>query len=58
MRSLAKDANQPTAEIDRFASETFKSRGIGVDRAARAALTCVEHYLGRRLPGFEDSWRY
>ena len=24
MRSLAKDANQPTAEIDRFASETFK----------------------------------
>ncbi len=41
-----------------FASETFKSRGIGVDRAARAALTCVEHYLDRRLPGFEDSWRY
>jgi hypothetical protein len=41
-----------------FASESFKSRGIGVDRAARAALTCVEHYLGRRLPGFEDSWRY
>ena len=34
-----------------FASETFKSRGIGVDRAARAALTCVEHYLGRRLAG-------
>ncbi len=41
-----------------FASETFKSRGIGVDRSARAALTCLEHYLGRRLPGFEDSWRY
>lgn len=41
-----------------FASETFKSRGIGVDRAARAALTCVEDYLGRRLPGYEDTWRY
>jgi len=41
-----------------FASETFKSRGIGVDRAARAALTCVEDYLGRRLPGFEETWRY
>ncbi len=41
-----------------FASETFKSRGIGVDRAARAALTCVEDYLGGRLPGFEETWRY
>jgi phytoene dehydrogenase-like protein len=41
-----------------FASETFKSRGIGVDRAARAALSCVEDYLGGRLPGFEETWRY
>jgi phytoene dehydrogenase-like protein len=41
-----------------FASETFKSRGIGVDRAARAALTCVEDYLGGRLTGFEETWRY
>jgi phytoene dehydrogenase-like protein len=41
-----------------FASETFRSRGIGVDRAARAALTAVEHYLGRRLPGFDGTWRY
>jgi phytoene dehydrogenase-like protein len=41
-----------------FASETFKSRGIGVDRAARAALTCVEDYLGERLPGYEETWRY
>jgi phytoene dehydrogenase-like protein len=41
-----------------FASETFKSRGIGVDRAARAALTCVEDYLGGRLSGFEETWRY
>ncbi|HEY1689774.1 MAG TPA: FAD-dependent oxidoreductase [Solirubrobacteraceae bacterium] len=38
-----------------FASETFRSRGIGVDRAARAALTVVEDYLGRRLEG-EFGW--
>jgi phytoene dehydrogenase-like protein len=48
----------PNVEGLLFASETFRSRGIGVDRAARAALTTVEDYLGRRLPGFEDSWRY
>jgi phytoene dehydrogenase-like protein len=39
-----------------FASETFRSRGIGVDRAVRAGLTVVEDYLGRRLDGF--GWRY
>ncbi len=41
-----------------FASETFRSRGVGVDRAARAGLTVVEDYLGRRLTGFEETWRY
>lgn len=41
-----------------FASETFKSRGIGVDRAARAGLTCVEDILGRRLWPLEEGWRY
>ena len=41
-----------------FASETFRSRGIGVDRASRAALTVVEDMLGKRLPGFENTWRY
>jgi len=41
-----------------FASETFRSRGVGTDRAARAALTVVEDVLGRRLPGFDDTWRY
>ncbi|MGH9247052.1 MAG: phytoene desaturase family protein [Acidimicrobiales bacterium] len=41
-----------------FASETFRSRGVGTDRAARAALTCVEDYLGRRLATFGDGWRY
>ncbi len=41
-----------------FASETFRSRGIGVDRAARAGLTAAEEYLGRRIPGLEQTWRY
>jgi phytoene dehydrogenase-like protein len=41
-----------------YASETFRSRGIGVDRASRAGLTVVEDVLGRRLPGFEETWRY
>lgn len=41
-----------------FASETFKSRGIGVDRAARAGLSCVEDILGRRLWPLEEGFRY
>ena len=41
-----------------FASETFKSRGVGTDRAARAAITVVEEILGRRLATFGDGWRY
>ena len=48
----------PNVEGLYFASETFKSRGIGVDRAARAALTCVEDYLDRRLWPLEESYRY
>jgi len=48
----------PNVEGLYFASETFKSRGIGVDRAARAALTCVEDILDRRLWPLEEGWRY
>ena len=48
----------PNVEGLWFASETFRSRGIGTDRAARAALTCVEDYLGRRIPTFGEGWRY
>jgi phytoene dehydrogenase-like protein len=56
--SYRPDWRAPNIDGLYFASETFKSRGIGVDRSARAALTCVEHYLGRRLDGYEDTWRY
>jgi phytoene dehydrogenase-like protein len=41
-----------------FASETFRSRGIGVDRAARAGLTVAEDILQRRLWPIEEGWRY
>ena len=37
-----------------FASETFRSRMIGTDRAARAALTVVEAMLGRRLWSLDE----
>ena len=56
--SFRPDWRAPTVDGLYFASETFKSRGIGTDRAARAALSCVEHYLGRRLSTFGDGWRY
>ena len=52
------DWRAPNVEGLYFASETFKSRMIGTDRAARAALTVVEDYLGRRLWPIEESWRY
>ena len=48
----------PNVEGLYFASETFRSRMIGTDRAARAALTVVEEILGRRLWPIEDGWRY
>ena len=48
----------PNVEGLWFASETFRSRGIGVDRAARAGLTVAEEILGRRVPGLEGTWRY
>jgi phytoene dehydrogenase-like protein len=48
----------PNVEGLYFASETFLSRGIGVDRAARAGLTVVEDILGRRLWPLEEGWRY
>lgn len=47
----------PNIEGLYFASETFRSRGIGVDRAAKAGLTVVEDYLGRRLDG-GFGWHY
>jgi phytoene dehydrogenase-like protein len=52
------DYTAPSVDGLYFASETFRSRGSGVDRAARAGLTCAEKILGRRLPQFKDTWHY
>ncbi|TAK32951.1 MAG: NAD(P)/FAD-dependent oxidoreductase [Chloroflexota bacterium] len=41
-----------------LAGDTYRSRGVGIDRAARSALTCVELALGQRIPFFEGTWRY
>jgi len=48
----------PTVPGLYFASDTFRSRGIGVDRSARAGLTAAENILGEPLPGMEGTWRY
>lgn len=38
--------------------DTFRSRSVGIDRAARSGLTCAELVLGRRVEGLENTWRY
>ena len=38
--------------------DTFRSRSVGIDRAARSGLTCAELVLGRRIAGLEGTWRY
>jgi phytoene dehydrogenase-like protein len=38
--------------------DTFRSRSVGIDRAARSGLTCAELVLGGRVSGLEGTWRY
>ncbi|RZT84502.1 phytoene dehydrogenase-like protein [Pseudonocardia sediminis] len=38
--------------------DTTRSRGIGIDKAARAGITTAESVLGRRLPAFAGTVRY
>ncbi|MFV0315873.1 MAG: phytoene desaturase family protein [Microthrixaceae bacterium] len=38
--------------------DTFQSRSVGIDRAARSGLTCAELVLGRRVDGLSGTWRY
>lgn len=40
-----------------LAGETYRSRGIGTDRAARSAVTAAEMILGRRITEL-TGWRY
>jgi hypothetical protein len=38
--------------------DTTRSRGIGIDKAARTGITAAEVVLGSRLPFFADTVRY
>lgn len=38
--------------------DTTRARGIGIDKAARSAITTAETILGRRHPFFADTVRY
>lgn len=38
--------------------DTTRSRGIGIDKAARSGITTTELLLGERLPAFADTVRY
>ena len=48
----------PEVEGLLLAGDTYRGRSVGLDRAARSALTAAELVLGRRVPGLEDTWRY
>jgi hypothetical protein len=41
-----------------LSGDTTRSRGIGVDKAARTGITAAEAVLGRRLEAFADTIRY
>jgi phytoene dehydrogenase-like protein len=41
-----------------LAGDTTRSRGVGIDKAARTGITAAEAVLGRRLPRFADTVRY
>lgn len=40
------------------AGDTWRSRSIGADRAARSALTAVEDLTGERIAALADGWHY
>jgi phytoene dehydrogenase-like protein len=41
-----------------LAGDSYRARGIGTDKAARSGLSAAEAVLGRRIPYFEETWRY
>lgn len=55
--------NRPDNEVPNvqglyLAGETYRSRGVGIDAAARSALTVVERIMGNRISFFNGTWRY
>jgi hypothetical protein len=56
-------AVRPDAEVREIeglwlTGDTTRSRGIGIDKAARTGITAAEGVLGARLPFFADTVRY
>jgi hypothetical protein len=56
-------AVRPDAEVREIeglwlTGDTTRSRGIGIDKAARTGITAAEGVLGARLPFFSDTIRY
>lgn len=41
-----------------LSGDTTRSRGVGIDKAARTGITAAEAVLGKRLPRFADTVRY
>ena len=41
-----------------LAGDTTRSRGVGIDKAARTGITAAEAVLGSRHPFFADTVRY
>jgi hypothetical protein len=48
----------PNVEGLYFVSDTFRGRGIGIDKVSRTALSCVDRIQGERIGYFADTWRY
>ncbi len=52
------DVEVPALEGLYCAGDIFRGRSIGVDRAARTAMTVAEKIMGRPIPDFKESWHY
>ena len=48
----------PNVESLYFVSDTFRGRGVGMDKVTRTALSVVERIQGEKIPFFENTWRY
>jgi len=53
--SIRPDNRVPNVEGLYLGGDTARGISVGMDRAARTALTCTELILGERLPEFKDS---
>lgn len=56
-------ANRPDIQVPGVeglycVSDTFRTRGMGIDASARAAISAVERILGKKIPEFVDIFHY